>query len=302
MNNYLFKIIGEDPVHCQNLQRSTISRIKAFAIAIHIPVLIWSIVSFLISVKVFHIGALYSAIISFIAAGIIYLVERIVLASPKGLLISVIRLILGFIIGFLGASAVDLVIFNKEINHQLRKNEIQVINFQTNEAINSQQNEVNNRYQLWQRAKDAAKCEANGTCGTGKANLGPVYKELNAYAEIVRQDYLAAQNKLDQINQSKNKKIEDSKNYSVEDAGLLIQIEALHNYISQNRSAKLAYLLFFLMILSFELVTIFVKSVFKETADDHVERARESIIIAKAERIRSASSLGLIGAIGLVDD
>jgi hypothetical protein len=247
-------------------------------------------------------GALYSVIISFIAAGIIYLVERIVLASPKGLLISVIRLILGFIIGFLGASAVDLVIFNKEINHQLRKNEIQVINLQTKETIDSQQNEVNSRYQLWQKAKDAAKCEANGTCGTGKANLGPVYKELNAYAEIVRQDYLAAQNKLDQINQSNNKKIEDSKKYSVEDAGLLIQIEALHSYISENRSAKLAYLLFFLMILSFELVTIFVKSVFKETADDHVERARESIIIAKAERIRSASSLGLIGAIGLVDD
>jgi hypothetical protein len=236
------------------------------------------------------------------AAGVIYLVERLVLASPKGWIISLIRLSLGFIIGFLGASAVDLVIFNKEINYQLRQNEFQRINIESKQEADLQLSEVKNRYQLWQKAKDAAKCEADGTCGTGKANIGPVYKELNAYAETVRQDYIAAQSKLDQINSDKNRRIEESKKYSIEEAGLLSQIEALHSYISQNKSAKIAYLLFFVMILAFELVTIFVKTVFNETADDLVEKAREGIIIAKANRINSAASQGLIGALGLIDD
>ena len=51
----------------------------------------------------------------------IYMVERLVLASPKGIAVNILRMSIGFLMAVLGASAVDLVIFEREVAQQLRE-------------------------------------------------------------------------------------------------------------------------------------------------------------------------------------
>jgi hypothetical protein len=260
MSAYIFNVIGEDSYELPYLHKSTISRIKAYAIAIHIPVIIWFIVSFLIAKNIFHLSLFLSFGISFFASSLIYLLERLVLASPKGFGIALIRIILGLAIGYMGAKSVDLVIFNKEIVQQLKVNSNNKINNAYNQQILTNEIDINNKYQLWQNARQASIGEADGTGGTKIKNVGPIFKQKAEYAETLRLDYIKTKDAMDALIQTKNKEISESISTSVESAGLLNQIEALEDFLSKNKTAKNVYWLFFIIIMAFELSTIYVKS------------------------------------------
>jgi hypothetical protein len=64
---------------------------------------------------------------------------------------------------------------------------------------------------------------------------------------------------------------------TVEKAGILARVQALHEYTSHNTAALVAWILFFTLVLFFELMVVLSKLVFRETVDDELDRIRESI-------------------------
>ena len=71
------------------------------------------------------------------------------------------------------------------------------------------------------------------------------------------------------------------------------RLEALHQYTTHNTMARVAWLLFFALVLSFELMVVIAKLVFGETVDDEIGRIREEIIRHKArEHGKSATAPG----------
>jgi hypothetical protein len=82
ISNYLCHVVGEQPARAARFHPSTLRRIKAFAIAIHIPVLMWAVTGFVIASQIFKLDDLQSGAVAFFCAGLIYLVERLVLATP----------------------------------------------------------------------------------------------------------------------------------------------------------------------------------------------------------------------------
>lgn len=94
---------------------------KAFAIAIHIPVLLWAVTGHVIASQIFRLAAWPAAAVACLCAGLIYLVERLVLATPKVWFVNLGRVLIGVVTSVLGASTVDLVIFDREITQQLRE-------------------------------------------------------------------------------------------------------------------------------------------------------------------------------------
>ena len=73
-------------------------------------------------------------------------------------------------------------------------------------------------------------------------------------------------------------------------AGLLSRIEALHQYTLSNRVAFAAWVLFFTLMLFFELMVVLVKLVFGTTVDDQIEAIRERISHEKATAYLAAVS------------
>lgn len=69
----------------------------------------------------FHLNQLHAVTVAIVCSGLVYLVERIVLATPKVWFVNVSRLVIGLVISILGASTVDLVIFDREIAEQLQR-------------------------------------------------------------------------------------------------------------------------------------------------------------------------------------
>jgi cobalamin biosynthesis protein CobD/CbiB len=63
---------------------------------------------------------------------------------------------------------------------------------------------------------------------------------------------------------------------------LLSRLQALHEYTSSNAWAFVAWALFFVLVLFFEMMVVFCKLVFEDTVDDELEKIREAISQRKA--------------------
>jgi hypothetical protein len=279
ISNYLCFVAGEQPEHVRRLHESSQRRLKAFGIAIHIPVVLWIVTGYLIASRVFHLGEEAAVAVAMFCAGLIYLIERLVLATPKAWFVNLGRLVIGVVIAILGASAVDLVVFEREVTLQLRAAGEARITGEFDATVRKQAAEVESRKADWLQAQEAAACEANGTCGSRVRSVGPVYLELARQAARLRQDYDASLAKLDKIQAERAEALAQwrSSPRAVEEAGLLSRVEALHAYTMSNTAARVAWALFFVLVLCMELMVVLVKLVFGETVDDHLARVREEV-------------------------
>lgn len=289
--NYLCHVVGEQPARAARFHPSTMKRMKAFAIAIHIPVLLWAVTGYVIASQIFKMGAAQSTAVSALCAGLIYLVERLVLATPKVWFVNMGRVVIGVVISILGASTVDLVIFDREILQQLRNEGAARIQSEADKAAGIRGQAVAQKKADWLKMQEAANCEANGTCGSKLRNVGPVYRELSRQAEVLRADYLSDQAELEKISGQKTQALAQWRTVApqaVEQAGLLSRMEALHQYTLHNTAAMVAWLLFFILVLFFELMVVLAKLVFGETVDDELDQLRERISQQKARAYMEA--------------
>jgi hypothetical protein len=303
ISNYLCLVVGEQPSRAARFHPSTLRRTKAFAIAIHIPVLMWAVTGFVIASQIFNLDDLQSGAVAFFCSALIYLVERLVLATPKVWFVNLARVLIGFVIAVLGASAVDLVIFDREVTQQLLKNGEDRLRVEYDSLIDDQKQLIEQKKVDWAKAQDAANCEANGTCGSMLRSVGPVYRELARQAQQSRADYLAVQAQLVLLNEKKEVAIEQYRTTPqvVDKAGLLARVEALHEYTQKNTAAFIAWILFFTLVLFFELMVVFSKLVFGETVDDELDQIREHISQQKARDYMHAVTSPVMDARKLID-
>ena len=303
ISNYLCHVVGESPERASRFHVSTIRRTKAFAIAIHIPVALWAVTGYLIACEVFKLSNTLSLSIALGCAAMIYLVERLVISTPKVWIVNISRVAIGIVIALLGASAVDLVIFEKEIQEQLSVSKREALEASYGTEIFQQIKLVNRKKEDWLRLQNTANCEANGTCGSKIRSTGPVYRELARQADFLRKEYVLAQKQLNKLQDAKKSALDELRaNVTSEnDTGLLNRLQALHDYTGRNRWAFAAWALFFTLVLFFELMVVFCKLVFRDTVDDELETIREAISQKKARDYMEAVTNPAAGALALID-
>ena len=212
------------------------------------------------------------------------------LATPKVWYVNVSRVVIGLVISVLGASTVDLVIFEREVTQQLLEVGETRIRADHDKSLDAQRQVVAQKKTDWLKAQDAANCEANGTCGSMLRSVGPVYRELARQAETMKSEYLTAQAQLGNMNTQKDHAVvtwRTTDNVG-STSGLLTRIEALHQYTTHNTAAFVAWILFFVLVLFFELMVVLAKLVFGETVDDELDQIRERISQQKARAYMEA--------------
>ena len=300
---YLCHIVGEHPQRVQRFHPSSVKRLKASALAIHIPIILWGVTGYLIASQIFRLDSGLSVAIALFCAGMIYLVERLVLATPKVWYVNLGRVLIGVVIALIGASTVDLVIFDREVAQQLLEAGEARIKADYEKKTAAQTRAVAQSKADWRKAQDAANCEANGTCGSKIRNVGPVYREMAKQARLLRADYTAAQAKLGELAADREQALVDWRQSSdaTEQAGLLARVEALHQYTTNNPAAFVAWLLFFSLVLFFELMVVLVKLVFGETVDDRIDMIREQISQHKAAAFMETMTSPVAGARRLLE-
>lgn len=303
ISSYLCFVLGESSKKAGRLHESSLRRMKAFAIAIHIPVTLWAVTGFLIASRIFNLDTSASSAVAVLCAALIYLVERLVLATPKVWHVNLARVVIGVVIALLGATTVDLVIFEREVSMQLRQSGEAQISAEFDGSIDTQRKAIETMKADWLAAQEAANCEANGTCGSRVRSVGPVYRELARQATLLHAEYLAGHARLDTLGRQRSQAISDwrASDKAIQQAGLLSRVEALHQYTMSNPAAFVAWLLFFALVLFFELMVVSAKLVFGETVDDRIDAIREQVSQHKATAYLSAITSPVMAARSLLD-
>ena len=285
VSKYLCAVLGESHDVINKQSKSSRTRAVAFGYAIHIPVILWSVTGYIIAKNIFKLENEASLLVSGFCALMIYLLECLVISMPKAWYINIGRFAIGLIIAILGASTVDLVIFDREVTQQLVRNGERRIQGQYNDEVKRQKIEVEERREDWSNAKAGANCEANGTCGSGSKNLGPVARELLRQAGVMGEEYKSAALVLENIRANRDAAVAAYRlnPTGVEEAGLLERVRALHQYTTRHKAAFAFWVLFFLLVLAFELIVIAVKFAFGETVDDKTTKLKEMLDQKKAE-------------------
>lgn len=287
ISNYLCHVIGEHPQELRQLSKSTITRAKTSAIAIHVPVVLWAASGFLIAYNLFKLSTPVSIVISVACSGLVYLLERIVLAAPRGGWTKYARIFIGLITALLGTLMVDLVIFDREIAEQLgRAGEVRIAQeYATRRAAETVV--ANARDQEWLAAEQRAECEANGTCGSGVRSTGPVYKELKRHADVLHQEYVDATVQLENLTQEETQTITQwrTNGHPTDSAGLLARSQALHQVLADNSEAKIWWVIMFLFVATLEMMVVLVKLAFKPTVDDERAERKEAYAVNRIKDI-----------------
>lgn len=274
---YACAVLGEGRANTSKLHPATVRRMRAWCISLHIPVALWAGSSYLVAREVFAVasGPAFGAALG--AAALIYCLERVILASPKSLGMAAVRLLIGLLTAVLGASAVDLVVFDKEISRQLYDKQVSELG-QKHAAERARLDaDVQTARRSWQDARNQAQCEGNGTCGSRVRSAGPLYNALLRDAEQLRVDYEKAASRLDVAEaEFERQRKAVSPGVVIGDAGILMRLEGLHDYLLHNRLAAGLWAVFLLFVLLLELSVVLVKFAFGETADDVIDRCREA--------------------------
>uniref|UniRef100_UPI004047B4A4 DUF4407 domain-containing protein n=1 Tax=Orrella sp. TaxID=1921583 RepID=UPI004047B4A4 len=290
MNKYFCFILGEDREEFRGWHSSTLARAKAYAISIHLPLLIWLVIGYLLSVRIFGLSDQAGLIVSAICGITIFLIERLVITAPKSIAVTIGRLVIALVVGIIGSVGFDLVIFDKEVNEQLKVSANQELSDRYKILIDNQVAEVEERRNQWKLAEEKAQCEANGTCGSGVRSIGPLYREAKRHADVLREDLQRAEQQLQTIKANfavESSSLETDGTIS-SSAGLLARIKALHQYVFTDAVTIAAWVMLFLLVTCIELMVVFVKLAFGETVDDQIARLKAQVRIHKANRYASA--------------
>ena len=289
---YLCYVIGERPEELRTLSKSSIHRAKAFAIALHVPVLLWATFGYLIAHNLFKMGLPASLLVSALCASIVYALERLVIATPRSGWMRLARIFIGLITALLGTLMVDLVLFDREIVEQLgRAGEVRIAQEYATRRVAATA-VANGRDKEWLAAEQRAECEANGTCGSGVRSTGPVYMELKRHADVLHQEYVDATVQLEALAQEESRAIATwrANGHPSDSAGLLARSQALHEVLADNKEARIWWFVMFLFVAMLEMVVVIAKMVFPPTVDDKRTEAKEAYDITRIEQILTTAT------------
>jgi hypothetical protein len=215
---------------------------------------------------------------------LIYLLERLIIAVPKVWFVNALRVLIGVLVAVLAASTFDLVLFEKEIRASLNASAEAKVSKVYSDRRSALQGDITGKKEAWIAAQARANCEANGTCGSGKPSIGPIYRELARQAEVLHQEYLAAEATLAPLQEEMTRKIGASHAAAHRESGILARMEALREYLQDKPHAQAFWAVLFSLVLALELIVVFTKSAFRqETVDDHIRHVRERVSRIKAD-------------------
>lgn len=294
-------IIGENPKYTATFQPASKRKIALYANCLIVPVILWFINGYLLVSNVLE-GGVFSAILTaFIAAFIIFLIERAMLMSNGSKSIFWFRIFLGIIVASLGSISLDEVIFKHDIDNQVAyykqaeiDSAVKNVEQKFQNQIGLQQSIVNQKGLEWNQSLKDAKGEADGSTGSHQKQVGKIALLKMNVAEKQQLDYKTENNKLVALSISVDTAKANAKRLAEANFNgnaLLIRIRAMFDLISQDKFMLGVYILFTLFLFCLEFLVVLIKIGSKNSIDEDLEKAREVLLRAKTKKTLDRSEI-----------
>jgi hypothetical protein len=295
-------LIGENPKYTTTFQPASKRKIALYANCLMIPVILWFINSYLLISHVLQ-GSIFIAILTgFIAAFIIFLIERAIIMSNGSKPIFWFRIFLGFIVASLGSLSFDEVIFKNDIDHKMSSYQdevissaVQKVNDEYKPIFENQGNIVNVKYKEWQKRLDDINKEMKGLPGSsGKSGKGSITQENIRIASLLQADYETEKDKLAVLSDSFAKDKLAAKDKAIagfNNNALLIRIRAMFDLLGEDVFMLSVYILFTLFLFCLEFLVVLIKIGSQNSIDEDLEKARDILLRAKTKKVLERSAL-----------
>lgn len=277
-------------------------KVKLFAFCIVIPVLFWTINSFLMSSNVLMKDFSTSVITMIVCAVIIFAIEKIIIMSNGSKGIAAFRIVLALIIALIGSLSLEEVIFKNDIDTQMSENKrVYVANAlaikkdELNLNILKKENEVNYKDSIWKEAKNAAIGEADGTRGSKIPNRGKITELKLQKADELKNERDITNTQLHVMKTSNDSILaiyETQLIQSYDMNSLLLRIKALFDLVVKDKFMLFFYILFTALIFLMESIVIIIKLFSKETNYEKKMKLIEEIGEKRMRKIMENNSPG----------
>ncbi len=294
-------IIGENPKYTATFQPASKRKVALYANCLIVPVILWFINGYLLVSNVLE-GSVFSAILTaFIAAFIIFLIERAIVMSNGSKPIFRFRIFLGIIVASLGSISLDEVIFKHDIDNQVAfykqaeiDSALKKVEREFQNQIDLQQSIVNQKGLEWNQSLKDAKGEADGSSGSHQKQVGKIAMLKMNVAEKQQLDYNSENNKLARLSNSvatAKALAKTTAEANFNGNALLIRIRAMFDLIAKDKFMMGVYILFTLFLFCLEFLVVLIKIGSKNSIDEDLEKARELLLRAKTKKTLDRSEI-----------
>lgn len=302
MLKYYSIIIGENPKYTATFQPASKRKVALYANCLIVPVMLWFINGYLLVSNVLE-GSIFSAILTaFIAAFIIFLIERAIVMSNGSKPIFWFRIFLGFIVASLGSISLDEVIFKHDIDNQVAyykqaevDSAVHKVERDYQNQITLQQSIVFGKYNDWQKRLDDVNSEMKGgKNSSGARGKGEIANENIRMAGSLQTEYITENNKLSFLSSSIDTAKAHAKTKAEADFNgnaLLVRIRAMFELIAKDKFMLGVYILFTLFLFCLEFLVVLIKIGSKNSIDEDLEKAREVLLRAKTKKTLDRSEI-----------
>lgn len=255
-------------------------KVIALGMGMLIPVAIWFGVGYAMGTKVLDKSPWFSMAMGFAAATLIFFVDRsIVLMTSPDKKTANKRMVLAILMSILGGAAVELTIFDADIQrtlvtmHREQQEELaHRVDGQYTSQLALAHKEVQHAEERFAQALAIWQAEMNGDrSGSGKSGRGAIADAKEQVVNARRQDREAAQARLEALerDQESDKEALLSKHMkAAEHPGILEHVQALHRFVLSDLVAFLTYVFFMFVMVRLELMPLQIKRNWATTSYD----------------------------------
>lgn len=294
------RLIGEDPKYTAHFHPSSKRKIVLYANAMMIPVLMWFANGYLLSREVLQ-APLWAALVTAVFASLtIFIIERSIIMSNGSKVIMCFRLLLGFLIAFLGSLCLDEVIFKNDIDLKIAEYKSATIDKSSTASASGYEKQIKEMEGLvldkrndWVEAQKHASEECDGTGGSRIARRGPICEMKIENARQLQADYNREAEKLTVLKVQRDSVLALAKTealHSFNEKGLLLRIRALFDLVWNDPIMIIAYTCFTMLIFLLEFLVVLIKMFSHDTIDDKLEKARDKALEEKMNALISRRS------------
>jgi len=218
-------------------------------------------------------------LISFFAAltwaYFVLLIERSIIHAPQtgsrlNTFFYFLRIMIGLCLAVIGAFSQDTILFDKEIQKQLKENETHKIEQEYKKYIDEQKATTSKLQENWNYKVAEVNAEGNGTGGSKSKSIGPLYRKLEAQADQLRKDMDKSEQKTSELIQEKNVKLTNKTNSVAAESGFIERVKALHHFITSDWLGLLAFSVVSCLLIIVQSLVVIFKLMVGNSVRDHL--------------------------------
>lgn len=271
-------------------------KITNLAMLLLIPVFLWGLTGFLLAHNLLGVSMEIALITGLTMSVIIFSIDRsVVTATSKdnGRAIRWFRVAFALVSAVLGSIALDLVIFNNDIDEyrikrsaEVKERAVEEFKQKQNAELEWLKEELAVSKQKEREAKEEYNCEVNGTCGTGQAGLEDAAKIKKAAWDEARAEQDAAQLALIEFKKNTDTEAVKFAEQVAHKASntLLSRFQDFHEFVFANAYSMFGYFMFLFILLCLELFVLVYKTGAAKTAFDKAQEELEDLEFREMRR------------------